>query len=602
MKIRVASTVVLLLGLALSACGGGGSGATESPGPATSSSSSSGGVASSSSASSTSSSSSSASSAGYAEVPRPSNGISAKSVFWMRTDATRFEYVTNNLLHVYTSDSDQLSVTTNGRSISASVSTFSRYMQFDIFPGGSHRATTTWIPTATETSRATNLEPGLIQQTRRYAVIGLQTGMDVSIGSRACPNTPGAIYVHEIAFDASNTKITKLAADFAINCGPLVNGAIRHNSTVPIVSTNIYVITGNDVTQLEGRALTLDGSISWSPAEKIVAYQWRQISGPSLDLSRCDRVAICQTYTPLVSPGGGRAVVELTVTTESGRSASRQMKIDIRSHRDKQSRLEVYGYGWIASSKSSFYNETNVYFNPKIKHTDVPTTSVTGGISPDAQQPEQFVLFPMGTGPFIQLGSIQFSSPKGVPVSPGTYHPTSVDLMPQEGIYQFGFSWDSRGCGSGYSINNVVLSKINRSPTDLTVINELNMVFDSLCCELLIPESDPSYGLVWINYQPVGSPTAVITGDQTVAAGTEATLSGALSHDANGRIIRYAWSVLIAPWLYEGLNVYTPSTTSSMVSIPIPSNAPSGMMIPVALEVIDNEGNTAVTIHQLKVK
>ncbi len=74
---------------------------------------------------------------------------------------------------------------------------------------------------------------------------------------------------------------------------------------------------GTDQTVFEEETVVLDGSNSFDPDDGIVAYQWWQISGPSVTLSNA--TAVQPTFTaPDVSAEGVALTFELTVTDSGG--------------------------------------------------------------------------------------------------------------------------------------------------------------------------------------------------------------------------------------------------------------------------------------------
>ncbi|MFT3735236.1 MAG: hypothetical protein QM776_09455 [Rhodocyclaceae bacterium] len=549
-----------------------------------------------------------------ATAPLPPASVAGATVAWVRSDADTDDYLTGRELHLFTSASDPLTfggLASTSHFALASPSDLTgnqRSIYFTFAPVAPLPFLATWN-SAVPSAGLRFMKTGLTHATANYPAPGLVSGLNMTLGYRACNMIEGAVYVHDFAFAATDTApLQKLSMDFAVKCDGfgLIKGAIRHNSAVSLVTDDIFVVTGEDRAMLEGRTLLLDGTFSWAPKEKISAYKWTQVSGPAFDMSDCER-AVCVTYAPLVAKGGAKAIFQLGVTTASGRSASRQVAVEIRSHLDKQSRFELTGAGYLSGghgeqSTSTFFNEKTFRPNPRRYWRAIdpgPNDSATGGAFPEAQQSEQFALIMEGVT--RERGNIaadlMFSLPKGMPLTPGQYSTVARGTYPEPGLVQFGFNILGRGCNSAYT--EVILGKISRAADDFTKISELGFWFDSRCFKpdgTLEPYSN--YGLVWLDYQPTGSPTAVVIGPASAVPGETVQLSAKSSSDPGGGIRLFAWSSpgrLHAPGAVD-------ATDPAKLSVTIPADATIGSTYVISLEVLDNDGNTAVTLHKITVK
>jgi alpha-tubulin suppressor-like RCC1 family protein len=87
-------------------------------------------------------------------------------------------------------------------------------------------------------------------------------------------------------------------------------------------------ITGPDQTVAEGISVILDGSNSTDPDDGIAAYEWKQLSGPSVVLMNANTMQATFT-TPDVSPSGAALTFELTVTDNGGLKSSAQCIVNV---------------------------------------------------------------------------------------------------------------------------------------------------------------------------------------------------------------------------------------------------------------------------------
>ena len=150
---------------------------------------------------------------------------------------------------------------------------------------------------------------------------------------------------------APDGSLSKLAADFSARCSlgyaSYIQGGIRYGSAIAASVDQTIVVPGLDRTVNEGQPLVLDGTLSWNANRRLKTLEWTQLSGPSLDLTDC-KSGVCNTYTPKVDKGGAVAVLRLTATPDSGPAVSADVRIKLQSWQDPQSRVDVWGTGYVA--------------------------------------------------------------------------------------------------------------------------------------------------------------------------------------------------------------------------------------------------------------
>ncbi len=259
------------------------------------------------------------------------------------------------------------------------------------------------------------LVPGLTQQASFFAALSNAGQLDAPL----CRPKTGAFFVHEVAY-AANGSLSKLAVDFSGACtlGYIANitGALRFNSTLPSNQDTVYAVAPPDRAVTEGDKVVLDGSLSWNPSSRIRQLLWTQLSGPPLDLTDCN-LGICKTYAPLVQPGGGTAVLQLTATSASGQTAQARMQLNIRSWHDRQSRMDLYGQGYVAGGADLHLTEMDGPFT-------VPVKDGTEAVYPD-QTVERIQVKFWGGGSYGAPSDgdprLVLSNSLGKPLVPGRY-------------------------------------------------------------------------------------------------------------------------------------------------------------------------------------
>ncbi len=100
------------------------------------------------------------------------------------------------------------------------------------------------------------------------------------------------------------------------------NGSFTYINNAPLADA------GADQTVDEGATVTLDGSSSTDPDDGIAAYQWTQLSGPSVILT--DPTAVQTTFiAPDVDPGETVLTFQLTVTDSCGSQTADTCSVNV---------------------------------------------------------------------------------------------------------------------------------------------------------------------------------------------------------------------------------------------------------------------------------
>lgn len=241
---------------------------------------------------------------------------SSRNVFWLRTDSSRYNWLTSNeLIYSEAPSSNSPMLNTYDNSLTLNFDGSYKYaMSFLIKPepGG-------------------QLRVGLTKYATRSSIFGaLVPGLDIGANGHGCNNSTGAYFIHELGV-ATDGRVIVFAADFNISCdgGDFANGVVRFNSGIPSVLPRVFANAGTDFSVQVGSTIPLVGDLSWSPSSKIRSAQWTQVSGPAIDLSQCAQLN-CIAYAPLVPAGGANVVLKLTVESESGLASSDTVNIAIR--------------------------------------------------------------------------------------------------------------------------------------------------------------------------------------------------------------------------------------------------------------------------------
>lgn len=108
-------------------------------------------------------------------------------------------------------------------------------------------------------------------------------GLEISGDGRGCDTLTGRFTV--LDFESSSTAaVTSFAADFEQHCEgfmPALLGSVRYNYVNPSVPK---ANAGAAFRTVPDQQVTLDGSASTDSDGSIIAYEWRQLSGPTVNL------------------------------------------------------------------------------------------------------------------------------------------------------------------------------------------------------------------------------------------------------------------------------------------------------------------------------
>lgn len=403
-----------------------------------------------------------------------------------------------------------------------------------------------------------------------------------------CGAINGSFIVHEVEYSDAG-ELTRLAADFSAACswGYQTNatGVIRYRSTVPSSLSQTFAVAGLDHTVTEGDPVTLDGTLSWNPSSRLSALTWTQLSGPPLDLSACV-AGKCETYAPLVEKGGATAVFLLTATSESGQVATQELRLKIRSWKDRQSRVDVFGNGYVSGGSNIRYTTDDGAF-------DIPTKRGTESIYP-SQTAERIELAfygnaTYGMAPVIEPNFI-VSNSAGVSLTPGTY----------KGAHKAGFSPDAE-MGVDFSLGGRICSHpdwvasvaaLDRDSSDLTKITRAGIFADVMCLEA---DTASSFVRFWIDYEPQNPPLAKASGPAQAYADKPFVLVDAGSETPAGPPLTSYWRQVFG----TPAKSLTMADDGSLTVEPQPTT-PNGSELVFGRWVVDGLGQSAVTLVHVK--
>jgi hypothetical protein len=390
----------------------------------------------------------------------------------------------------------------------------------------------------------------------------------------------GAFKIHEVEYDAAGS-ITKLAADFAQDClgyGVVASGAVRHHSTIPLALDELYVDPGRDRDVIEGDPVALDATVTWSPVSPVVGRRWQQISGPTFDLAACSADApICRTYAPQVAKGGATAVFELQATTESGKVATAQLTLRVRSLADRQTLIQIFG-----STHSSTFTGVDSRFM-------VPVKDGTEAIYP-AQRPERIELLLHGNNNngagSPNIFSFSINNPQAQPlVAPIDQQMVGVDTGLLVDVPSAGYAFDAPA-GCVHPIYTAVIPTMERDAADLTRVYRLGAWLGQICAG-----ADETYARFWIDYEPTNPPHALAGGPTTVKRGESFRLYDAGSTAPAGSITVQSWRQVLGPLVRD----MVVSSDGSMQATP-DLNSPDGTKLVFVTQVVDNLGQPGIAV------
>lgn len=514
----------------------------------------------------------------YPPAARPAV-TSSKNVFWLRTDSNKYEFLTSNEL-IY---SESISYTPTVNSYYGSVGFNFGTNSFEISPDVS-------LPSVYQTEYVqqsiVDSNPSLKIGLTKYASYG---SMRVGTFGRGCEYSTGAYYIHELE-TAPNGSVIKFAADFNVDCGygaGGVNGAVRYNSTISSVLPQIFAVAGSDFAVQEGSSFPLLGHLSWSPSSKIKTAQWTQLSGPSLDLSQCAQLR-CKTYAPLMPAGGATAILKLTVESESGLVASDMVNVTIRSNLDKQTRLDVWGDGFV--SQAVGYDLRLTDLSARIQ---VPKLLSLGSIYQD-QTSERVHVIARGrtqNGGELSTGvDMMYMNIAGQALIPGTY--LNANIRGGYEAYPEGAAVNvsAEGAGCGNQIASMYVGDIQRDALDYGKISSLSILTQINCTDAGLDEA--TYSRLWINHQPINIPVAKIVGPTQSGAGQKITLNSNTSFVRKGSIVNKVWRII-----YSTADASFSNVGTDTIALNFGANSPSGSKAIVSLEVFDSSGDSGITLH-----
>jgi hypothetical protein len=422
---------------------------------------------------------------------------------------------------------------------------------------------------------------------------GISPSMRVDTDGKACDHSTGAFYIHELE-TAVNGSVTKFAADFSVDCdygAGAANGVVRFNSTIASVLPQIYAVAGSDLAVTEGRRLTLLGHLSWSPSSKIKTAKWTQLSGPTVDLSQCAQLT-CNTYAPLMPAGGANAVFKLTIESESGLVGSDTVNVAIRSNLDKQTRVDLWGDGFVARAVGR-----DLHMNDLSARIQVPTLQSLGSIYQNQTSERVHVIARGRTqngGELITGIDMAFMNKAGLALVPGTY--LYADLRGGFEAYSESASAtvSTEGAGCGNQIASMFVGDIQRDPLDYGKISSLSVYSQHNCTDDGLDEA--TYSRLWINHQPVNIPVAKITGATTSRAGQQVILNSNTSLVRKGTLVNKVWRII-----YSTAEASFSDVGSDLITLNVGANAPSGSKFIISLEVFDSTGDSATTLHTVTI-
>jgi hypothetical protein len=426
---------------------------------------------------------------------------------------------------------------------------------------------------------------GYVQQ------VGNRTmGYTGTLDTSRCEPVQGAYVVHEVVYGDDGVP-TKLAADFSAQCSlgraaTYASGAIRYHSTLAAALDKTFAVGGVDRFVNEGQALRLDGALSWNPSSRLKSLDWVQLSGPAFDLSACT-FGVCDTYAPLVQKGGAQALFRLTATAESGQVSTADLKVQVRSWQDQQSRADVWGNGYVAGGSDLRMSESDGQFA-------IPLDQGSEAIYADQTKERiQWTFYPnMNGGDVIVPPTIFLSTAAGTPLKSGAYSGDIRDGFTPGPTPSADFQFDGHGCNS--PLWDARVAALDRNSTDYSVVNHAAVMLAVRCVEGG-GEIDASYARFWIRYTPVLPPVVKIAAPATASAGQPFVVQDAGSATPAG-----------PEWLRSCKQVFGPAATLTFLAdggcqvTPGPDTTNHSKLV-ITYEIIDALGQSGVGLAELTV-
>lgn len=415
----------------------------------------------------------------------------------------------------------------------------------------------------------------------------------VFTSGRGCNTSRSFVFIHELRTDA-NGFIDVLAFDFIVDCSgnPIHNlrGGVRSNSSVPLLANKVFGSLDVRMQTREARPLVLDGDFIFHSLDTVLStptYAWSQLSGVPMDLSPCIGLARCLTFGPKVSKGGSDIVLALDVSVAST-TLRKTVLVNVLSHQDRQSRVEVFGAGAIAGGGAHSIIDQDAQFSVILKRPLPENSPELQAINKAYIEYAGLALERPGQSSY---GSISIEGPASLPLQPTNF--TTAYLGPSMPAgYSFDFAANST---SGAGVVLAKLGTFDRDSSDLTKINSMAIVFDYYSCAAAFCEVAPTQALFWINHTPVNPPLIRLVAPTTIRAGGQGVSTcantAATSPGAHSYIARQL----------KGPSVGLTIDSSGVVRVAPPAGTTSAYQVVIACEMIDNKANTGADLAVINI-
>jgi hypothetical protein len=382
----------------------------------------------------------------------------------------------------------------------------------------------------------TQFVPGNYEDASRTApLLPSQSAMDITSQNRGCNRVSGRYVVLEAEYDVVAARYRKLAIDFEQSCldqpAPPLKGALRLNSTVPLVRDRPDAAAGSDQLVSPGAAVQLDGSRTIAGTGSIVSWRWRQIDGPAVTLA-----TPTQPSTSFVAPSNVPATVtlvfELEVTSSNGQRHTDTVTVTVR------------GSG-IARSFFRFVSDPNDAVGGGRSDTHGEDRGVMRVLQSD---PNVFFLQWNGTVESTQITwTFQFRPPVGEALGVGNY--SDVQRMASSSPKRAGMAvlGGLTNTGCGLSIGQFTILELSFDPVT-RVIDRLAVDVAQRC--RLLPNQGWLRGQLRFNSTVPAlrrAPTAVAGRDRQVLERDDVDLDGGFTWPGEGSISAWQWTQVSGP-------------------------------------------------------
>ena len=368
------------------------------------------------------------------------------------------------------------------------------------------------------------LEPGLYRDAIRYPLQPIvKPGLSVSGEGRGCNSLTGRFDVIEVVYNPDGS-VDSFAADFEQHCedaSPALHGGIRYNSNVPVNISVGPVISdaGPNIRRMESQSVTLDGKHSRTTDGSIIeTYQWRQLSGPSVELLNGDAVS-SSFIAPIVPLGGSDFQFELTVTNSSGENDNAIVDVNISSKSDAQTFITMN------SEPGDYIGQGQTFY----------FSTLDGSFTLNSNSPDVAALLFQSA----ERWNYQFAAPDGTELSSQFYQGAS--RYPIQAANEPGLNVSGAGRGCSTLTGNFDIKALNRDMNGN--INGYAASFEQRCGG----STSALTGEIRFNDVDPSVPTADAGADQTVTSGDQVGLSAMASIDSDGQIMHYQWRQLSGP-------------------------------------------------------